>query len=107
MLEWSRVNGRPWQTILELFWRQPTGYRVFLNSDRSVAPLVGCFRARSAPKPGRQPCAHVISGSAASFPLLATAARAGVVATDFGRRRLNCLRFQAAATQPPQQWLPL
>ena len=52
-------------------------------------------------------CARVLSGSAASFPLLATAARAGVVATNFGRRGRKRLLFHGTATQPPEQSLPL
>src|SRR2546429_1134021 len=40
---------------------------------------------------------------AALLILLAAAARAGIVATNFGLRRMNCLLFQAATTQPPQQ----
>ena len=55
---------------------------VILNSDRAVAPLVGCFHARSATKLGGQPLRTSYQAPQHLSLLLAPAAKAGVVATN-------------------------
>jgi hypothetical protein len=87
-------------------WPGPCGLLGDSLETHPESPHTGRVCDPSANRVGST-CAHVISGSAASFPLLATAARAGVVATNFGRRGRRRLPFHGTATQPPEQSLPL